>query len=95
MNAGDETTTTQMILDLTKCPLLASRCIHLRCTPKNARASTSTPDQSQSQSYFTTDGQSVSQSVCPGVGHPFGARFYIFLLFCRKIALLFVLVRPL
>jgi hypothetical protein len=39
----------------------------------------------RSRSYFTTDGQSVSQSVCLGVGH-----HQIFLLpfFCQKIALL-------
>jgi hypothetical protein len=38
-----------------------------------------------------------SQSVCLGVGHPFGAHDQIFLFpfFCRKIALLFVLGRPL
>jgi hypothetical protein len=43
---------------------------------------------SRSRSYFTTDGQSVYL----GVGHPF---FYLFPLFFRKIALLFVLGRPL
>jgi hypothetical protein len=39
----------------------------------------------------------VSQSVCLGVGHPLGARDQILLFpfFCRKIALLFVLGRPL
>jgi hypothetical protein len=40
---------------------------------------------------------SVNQSVCLGVGHPFGAHDQIFLFpfFCRKIALPFVLGRPL
>jgi hypothetical protein len=39
----------------------------------------------------------VSQSVCLGVGHPFGAhdQILLFPFFCRKIALLFVLGRPL
>jgi hypothetical protein len=43
------------------------------------------------------DWRSVSQYVCLDVGHPFGARNQILLfpLFCRKIALLFVLGRPL
>jgi hypothetical protein len=38
----------------------------------------------------------VIQSVCLGVRHPFGAhdQILLFLLFCRKIALLFVLGRP-
>jgi hypothetical protein len=38
---------------------------------------------SRSQSYFKTDGQ----SVCLGVGHPFGAMtgFYFFLSFARKL----------
>jgi hypothetical protein len=45
---------------------------------------------------FTTDGRSVSQSVCLGVRHPFGTHDQILLVpfFCRKIALLFVLWRP-
>jgi hypothetical protein len=48
---------------------------------------------SRRRSYFTTDGQ----SVCLGVGHPFGAydQILLFPLFCRKIALFFVLERPL
>jgi hypothetical protein len=48
---------------------------------------------SRSRSYFMTEGQ----SVCLGVGHPFGAhdQILLFLLFCRKMALLFVLGRPL
>jgi hypothetical protein len=39
----------------------------------------------------------VSQSVCLGVGHPFGAhdQILLFPFFCRKIALLLVLGRPL
>jgi hypothetical protein len=39
----------------------------------------------------------VSQSVCLGIGHPFGAHDQIFLFpfFCLKIALLFVLGCPL
>jgi hypothetical protein len=39
----------------------------------------------------------VGQSVCLGVGHPFGAHDRILLspFFCRKIVLLFVLGRPL
>jgi hypothetical protein len=41
--------------------------------------------------------QSVSQPVCLGVGNPFGAhgQILLFLFFCREIALLFVLGRPL
>jgi hypothetical protein len=44
-----------------------------------------------------TVGQSVSQSVCLGVGHPFGAhdQLLLFPFFCRKVALFFVLGRPL
>jgi hypothetical protein len=43
------------------------------------------------------DWRSVSQSVCLGVGHPFGAhdQISLFPFFCRKIALLFFLGRPL
>jgi hypothetical protein len=39
----------------------------------------------------------VDQSVCLGVGHPFGAHYQIlfFNFFCRKIALFFVFGRPL
>jgi hypothetical protein len=39
----------------------------------------------------------VSQSVCLGAGHPFGAndRVFLFLSFAGKIALLLVLGRPL
>jgi hypothetical protein len=39
----------------------------------------------------------VGQSVCLGAGHPFGAsdQILLFPFFCRKIALLFVLGRPL
>jgi hypothetical protein len=39
----------------------------------------------------------VGQSVCLGVGHPFGAydQILLFPFFCRKIALLFALARPL
>jgi hypothetical protein len=39
----------------------------------------------------------VSQSVCLGVGHPFGAhdQLSLFPLFCRKIAWLLVLWLPL
>jgi hypothetical protein len=50
------------------------------------------PWNSESQSYFTTDGQSVLVS-----GTPLGpmTRFYFSLWFCRKFALLFVVVRPL
>jgi hypothetical protein len=45
------------------------------------------------RSHFTIDGQ----SVCLGVGHPFGAhdQISLFPFFCRKIAWLFVLGRPL
>jgi hypothetical protein len=45
----------------------------------------------RSRSYFKTDGQ----SVCLGVGHPFGAhdQILLFPFFCRKIALLLVLGR--
>jgi hypothetical protein len=47
--------------------------------------------------YFTTDGQSVSRSVCLGVGHPLGAhdQILLFSFFCLKITLLFDLGRPL
>jgi hypothetical protein len=50
-----------------------------------------------SKSKLLYDWRSVSQSVCLGVGHPFGAYDKILLIpfFCRKIALLFVLGRPL
>jgi hypothetical protein len=52
---------------------------------------------SRSRNYFTTVSQSVSQSVCLGVGHPFGAhdQMLLFPLCCRKIALLFLLGHPL
>jgi hypothetical protein len=44
-----------------------------------------------------TVSQSVSQSVCLGVGHPFGAldQIFLFPFFCKTVALLFVLGRPL
>jgi hypothetical protein len=46
---------------------------------------------------WLTVSQSVSQSVCLGVGHPFGAydQIFRFSFFCRKMSLLIVLGRPL
>jgi hypothetical protein len=54
-------------------------------------------DNKISKSQLLYDWRSVSQSVCLGVGHPFGAldQILLFPFFCRKIALLFVLGRPL
>jgi hypothetical protein len=51
---------------------------------------------SRSRSYFTTDSQSVSQSVCLGVGHPFGAhdQILLFPFFPLTFALLLILGRP-
>jgi hypothetical protein len=60
---------------------------HLNCTARTQLANCS----ARCWSYFTSDGQ----SLCLGVGHPFLAHDQILLLpfFCRKIDLLFVLVR--
>jgi hypothetical protein len=72
-------------------------CIYIHCNCNNNNFYLFIGSWSCSWSYFTTDRRSVSQSVFLGVGHPFEAhdQILLFTSFCRKIALLFVLGRPL
>jgi hypothetical protein len=84
-----------MLGSLSEAPHVLRYCHSCSSAHRNPSSRAPRPPQSQSQSYFITDGQSVSSSWCRAQSGTFDRRFFFFFFFFLKVTVLSYDIDPL